>query len=129
MPGVFMKTVLLVDDEELLREGLKEILEGRGLQVLEASNGAEALQSFALADKIDLVICDVVMPEMDGVDFIDQLRKSFTEVPILTISGGSRVVSARYGLDSALLTGATDTLTKPFTSAQLLAKVDELLGA
>lgn len=78
MPGVFMKTVLLVDDEELLREGLKEILEGRGLQVLEASNGAEALQSFALADKIDLVICDVVMPEMDGVDFIDQLRKSFT---------------------------------------------------
>lgn len=124
-----MKTVLLVDDEELLREGLREVLEGHGLKVLEAANGAEALESFALADQIDLVISDVVMPEMDGVDFIDQLRKSFPDVPILTISGGSRVVSARYGLDSALLSGATDTLPKPFTSKQLLAKVDELLAA
>ncbi len=129
LPGVLMKTVLLVDDEELLREGLREVLEGHGLKVLEASNGNEALESFALADQIDLVISDVVMPEMDGVDFVDQLRKSFPDVPILTMSGGSRVVSARYGLDSALLSGATDTLAKPFTSKQLLAKVDELLGA
>ncbi len=121
------KTILLVDDEDLLREGLREILELRSFNVLEAVNGAEALEQFALADKIDLVISDVVMPEMDGVDFIDHLRKSFPDVPILTMSGGSRVVSARYGLDSALLSGANDTLSKPFTSKQLLAKVDELL--
>ncbi len=121
------KTILLVDDEDLLREGLREILEFRSFKVLEAANGAEALEQFALADKIDLVISDVVMPEMDGVDFIDHLRKSFPDVPILTMSGGSRVVSARYGLDSALLSGANDTISKPFTSKQLLAKVDELL--
>jgi len=123
------KTILLVDDEDLLREGLREILELRSFNVLEAANGADALEQFALADKIDLVISDVVMPEMDGVDFIDHLRKSFPDVPILTMSGGSRIVSARYGLDSALLSGANDTITKPFTSKQLLAKVDELLGS
>mgnify|MGYP001281207245 CR=1 FL=1 len=122
------KTILLVDDEDLLREGLREILELRSFNVLEAANGADALEQFALADKIDLVISDVVMPEMDGVDFIDHLRKSFPDVPILTMSGGSRVVSARYGLDSALLSGANDTISKPFTSKQLLAKVDELLN-
>ena len=122
------KTILLVDDEDLLREGLREILELRKFNVLEAANGADALEQFALADKIDLVISDVVMPEMDGVDFIDHLRKSFPDVPILTMSGGSRVVSARYGLDSALLSGANDTISKPFTSKQLLAKVDELLN-
>ncbi len=121
------KTILLVDDEDLLREGLREILELRKFSVLEAANGADALEQFALADKIDLVISDVVMPEMDGVDFIDHLRKSFPDVPILTMSGGSRVVSARYGLDSALLSGANDTISKPFTSKQLLAKIDELL--
>lgn len=121
------KTILLVDDEDLLREGLREILELRKFNVLEAANGADALEQFALADKIDLVSSDVVMPEMDGVDFIDHLRKSFPDVPILTMSGGSRVVSARYGLDSALLSGANDTISKPFTSKQLLAKIDELL--
>jgi DNA-binding response OmpR family regulator len=49
-------------------------------------------------------------------------------VPILTISGGSRVVSARFGLDSALLSGANDSLTKPFTAVQLLEKVNHLLA-
>lgn len=62
-----MKTILLVDDEDLLRDGLREILELNGFQVLEADNGAKALESFALADRIDLVVTDVVMPEMDGV--------------------------------------------------------------
>ncbi len=122
-----MKTILLVDDEDLLRDGLREVLELQGLQVLEADNGSKALESFALADRIDLVITDVVMPEMDGVDFVEALRRSFPDVPILTISGGSPVISARYGLDSALMLGATDTLTKPFTSKQLMAQVNELL--
>jgi YesN/AraC family two-component response regulator len=123
-----MTTILLADDEDLLREGVREILELSDFQVIEARDGIEALELFAV-NNVDLVISDIVMPNMDGVDFVSRLRESFPAVPILTISGGSRVVSARFGLDSALLSGASDSLTKPFTAAQLLEKVNALLAA
>jgi len=123
-----MTTILLADDEDLLREGVREILETADYRVIEARDGEEALAQFAVSD-IDLVITDVVMPNMDGVDFVTRLRETFPDVPILTISGGSRVVSARFGLDSALLSGANASLTKPFTAKQLLEKVQQLLAA
>lgn len=121
-----MTTILLVDDEDLLREGVREILEFSDYSVIEARDGMEALELFAV-NNVDLVISDIVMPNMDGVDFVSRLRESFPAVPILTISGGSRVVRARFGLDSALLSGANDSLTKPFTAVQLLEKVKALL--
>ncbi len=123
-----MATILLVDDEDLLREGVREILEMADHLVIEASDGVQALEKFAV-NNVDLVITDVVMPNMDGVDFVTKLREMFPDVPILTISGGSRVVSARFGLDSALLSGANASLTKPFNAKQLLEKVNQLLGA
>jgi DNA-binding response OmpR family regulator len=123
-----MTTILLVDDEDLLREGVREILEFSDFAVIEARDGMEALELFAV-NNVDLVISDIVMPNMDGVDFVSRLRESFPAVPILTISGGSRVVRARFGLDSALLSGANDSLTKPFTAVQLLEKVNALLAA
>jgi YesN/AraC family two-component response regulator len=95
-------------------------------QVIEARDGEEALELFAI-NNVDLVISDIIMPNMDGVDFVSRLRESFPDVPILTISGGSRVVSARFGLDSALLSGANDSLTKPFNAKQLIEKVQKLL--
>lgn len=122
-----MAKILLVDDEDLLREGVREILEMSDHEVIEAGDGVEALEKFAVND-IDLVITDVVMPNMDGVDFVTKLRTMFPDVPILTISGGSRVVSARFGLDSALLSGANASLTKPFNAKQLLQKVEQLLA-
>jgi YesN/AraC family two-component response regulator len=122
-----MTTILLVDDEDLLREGVREILEMADYSVIEASDGLQALQLFAVSD-VDLVITDVVMPNMDGVDFVTKLRETFPLVPILTISGGSRVVSARFGLDSALLSGANASLTKPFNAKQLLETVAQLLA-
>lgn len=122
-----MTTILLVDDEDLLREGVREILEMADYSVIEASDGLQALQLFAVSD-VDLVITDVVMPNMDGVDFVTKLRETFPLVPILTISGGSRVVSARFGLDSALLSGANASLTKPFNAKQLLDTVAQLLA-
>ncbi len=123
-----MTTILLVDDEDLLREGVREILEMSDYSVVEARDGEEALALFAV-NNVDLVISDIVMPNMDGVDFVTRLRESFPDVPILTISGGSRVVSARFGLDSALLSGANASLTKPFNAKQLLEKVQQLLNA
>jgi YesN/AraC family two-component response regulator len=122
-----MTTILLVDDEDLLREGVREILEMSDYTVIEARDGEEALSLFAI-NNVDLVISDIVMPNMDGVDLVTRLRESFPDIPILTISGGSRVVSARFGLDSALLSGANDSLTKPFNAKQLLEKVGRLLA-
>jgi CheY-like chemotaxis protein len=119
---------LLVDDEDLLREGVREILEMSDYTVIEARDGEEALSQFAV-NNVDMVISDVVMPNMDGVDLVSRLRESFPDIPILTISGGSRVVSARFGLDSALMSGANASLTKPFTAKQLIEKVKELLPA
>ncbi|MFM8863746.1 MAG: response regulator transcription factor [Limnohabitans sp.] len=121
-----MTTILLVDDEDLLREGVREILEMSDYTVIEARDGEEALSLFAI-NNVDLVISDIVMPNMDGVDFVSRLRESFPDVPILTISGGSRVVSARFGLDSALLSGANASLTKPFNAKQLLEQVQQEL--
>jgi YesN/AraC family two-component response regulator len=123
-----MATILLVDDEDLLREGVREILELSDYQVIEARDGEEALEKFAV-NNVDLVISDIIMPNMDGVDLVTRLRDSFPAVPILTISGGSRVVSARFGLDSALLSGANASLTKPFNAKQLLEQVQKLLEA
>jgi CheY-like chemotaxis protein len=123
-----MATILLVDDEDLLREGVREILEMSDYTVIEARDGEEALSQFAV-NNVDMVISDVVMPNMDGVDLVSRLRESFPDIPILTISGGSRVVSARFGLDSTLLSGANASLTKPFTAKQLIEKVKELLPA
>jgi YesN/AraC family two-component response regulator len=122
-----MATILLVDDEDLLREGVREILEMSDYTVIEARDGEEALSQFAV-NNVDMVISDVVMPNMDGVDLVSRLRESFPDIPILTISGGSRVVSARFGLDSALLSGANASLTKPFNAKQLLEKVAQLLA-
>jgi YesN/AraC family two-component response regulator len=123
-----MTTILLVDDEDLLRQGIRDILAFSDFSVIEARDGVEALELVAV-NHVDLVISDIVMPNMNGVDFITRLRESFPALPILTISGGSRVVSARFGLNSALLSGANDSLIKPFTAAQLLQKVNGLLVA
>lgn len=121
-----MTKILLVDDEVALREGLREILEMAGYAVIEAGNGREALAAFA-REGADLVITDVVMPDMDGVDLVSALRAERT-IPILSMSGGSRVVSARFGLDSSLLAGANACLNKPFSRQQLLDAVAALLG-
>ena len=121
-----MPTILIVEDEVLFREGVQEVLELHGFVVICAADGQEALALLATVG-VDLVITNLAMPNMDGVEFVSRLRDSFPAIPILTISGGSRVVSARFGLDSALLSGANDSLTKPFNAKQLLEKVQKLL--
>jgi DNA-binding response OmpR family regulator len=105
-----MTTILLVDDEDLLREGVREILEMSDYSVVEARDGEEALALFAV-NNVDLVISEIVRMGTSGKD------------------SRRRVVSARFGLDSALLSGANASLTKPFNAKQLLEKVQQLLNA
>ena len=106
---------------------MRRALAHRPFDVVLAVNGSDALAK-AAAHQPELILLDIVMPRMDGVDLVTRLRETHPDLPILTISGGSRVVNARFGLDSALLLGANDSLTKPFNAKQLLEKVGRLLA-
>lgn len=119
-------TILLVDDEELLRAGVQEMLEMTGYTVITAANGQEAMACLT-QQNIDLVITDLVMPKMDGVDFVDQVRKIRPDVPVIVVSGSTRNIMQRYGIDSIQVPGADASLSKPFKGVDLMSQIKALL--
>ena len=121
-----MKSILLVEDEFLLREGFQEVLEIQGYKVIGAGDGLEALEWIQKAH-IDLVITDIVMPKMDGVDFVAKLRKSHPTLPVLVVTGSTGAVMSRFGLKSLVIPGANDCLVKPFLIVDLIDRVKALL--
>ncbi|WP_119156639.1 response regulator transcription factor [Caldimonas tepidiphila] len=123
-----MARILLIDDDELLRDTVHQMLELDGHQVTEAADGGEGLRRFAQG-RFDLVITDVLMPQVDGAQVIVELRRSHAALPILAISGGRRVLSPEFNLHTADLAGATHRLAKPFGRAQLQQAVAQALGA
>ena len=123
-----MTTILIVEDEDLLREGVQEFLEMHDFTVVGAGDGVEALQ-WLQETHIDLVVTDLVMPKLDGVDFVAKLRQNHPNLPVIVVSGSSNSVIARYGLKSIEIPGANASIPKPFRSADLLAKIKELLGS
>ncbi len=97
-PRAGSETVLLVEDEQSVRSLLALVLRNRGYRVLEASNGAEALPLFeSRAAEIDLVLTDIVMPEMNGLELAERVRASRPETPIVLMSGYSGDVLQRTG--------------------------------
>jgi nitrogen-specific signal transduction histidine kinase/CheY-like chemotaxis protein len=119
------ETLLLVEDEEAVRGLVRNILRERGYTVLEASRGAEALELSELyAGRIDLLVTDVVMPQMSGRELARRLANSRPQIKVLYISGyADRAVWCEGGLDSG---GAF--LQKPFSPEALVGKVREVLG-
>lgn len=112
-------TVLLVDDEELVREGTAEMLRDVGYQLLTAASGGEALSLLRGDNGIDLIISDYLMPGMNGVDLIERARSIAPDVPALLITGYSNIASGP---------GANlPRLAKPFRQVDLAARVAELL--
>jgi CheY-like chemotaxis protein len=121
-------TILLVEDEELLRAGVQEVLEIQGYKVITAPDGQQALACLG-AETIDLIITDLVMPKMDGVDFVKQLREVKPDLPVIVVSGSTRNIMQRYGIDSIQVPGANASLPKPFKSVDLIEQVRQLLAA
>lgn len=121
-------TILLVEDEELLRAGVQEVLEIQGYKVITAPDGEQALACLA-AEPIDLIITDLVMPKMDGIDFVKQLRQIKPDLPVIVVSGSTRNIMQRYGIDSIQVPGANASLPKPFKSVDLIEQVRQLLVA
>jgi CheY-like chemotaxis protein len=74
-----------------------------------------------------LVITDLVMPQMDGIDFVAQLRKVNPDVPVIVVSGSTRNIMQRYGIDTIQVPGANASLPKPFKGAELIAEIQRLL--
>ncbi len=114
-------TVLIVDDEKALREFVQRNLEIRGFHTLSAANGLEALTIFR-TQNIDLVILDLMMPHMDGLETILRIRQN-SVVPIIVLSA----LGEEAEKIQALNLGADDYLTKPFGVGELLARIQAVI--
>jgi CheY-like chemotaxis protein len=117
-------TVLLVEDDQAVRIVVRRVLQARGYAVLEAKNGKEALQLAAEHAAIDLVISDVVMPEMGGRELVDRLAVERPGLKILLMSGYTQGAVARQDT----LPPHVVFMEKPFVVDELLAKLAELLA-
>ncbi|CCQ72428.1 response regulator [Magnetospira sp. QH-2] len=120
-----MATILVIDDEELARFTIQEILESEGHVVLEAANGEEGLAVFR-DNKVDLVITDIIMPRKEGIETISELKADAPNLPVIAISGGGRTRNLDF-LELSKEYGATSVVVKPFTDEDLMAVVNELL--
>lgn len=116
-----MAHILLIEDDDLLRSTVQQLLELDRHRVSEAAGGAQGLERFGSGHGIDLVITDVLMPDIDGTQVITELRRRQPGVPIIAISGGRRLLSPEFNLETARLLGASGVLAKPFGRSELQA--------
>jgi two-component system response regulator MprA len=114
--------VLVVDDDKAVRESLRRSLEFNGYDVALAADGAEALAGMATTQP-DVVVMDVMMPRLDGLETTRAMRQAGHDLPILVLTARDAVGDRVEGLDA----GADDYLTKPFALAELLARIRALL--
>ena len=115
-------SILLVEDEENLQEALKLNLELEGYEVSTCADGAQALKMVA-QEHFELIILDVMLPEIDGIAVCETIRLNNTELPILILSAKNGSADRVLGLKK----GADDYLTKPFNLEELLLRVDKLI--
>ena len=113
--------ILVVDDEKLLVKGIKFNLENDGYEVLTGSDGVEALE-IASSQTVDLIILDLMMPRMDGLETCQRIRE-FSDVPIIMLTAKADDMDKLMGFEH----GADDYLTKPFNILELKARVRALL--
>ena len=121
-----MPHILVIDDEEQIREVLRTVLERVGYTVSEAGDGFEGLKIYR-ENVIDVVVTDIIMPEKGGIDTIMDLRRDYPGVKIIAISGGGMCGEVSY-LDMALGVGADRAIGKPFVLDEFLKAVRELTG-
>lgn len=120
-----MPTILLIDDDDLVRSLMTRALTHARYTVIEAADGERGLE-LARAGAPDLVVTDLVMPVKEGVETIMTLRRERPRLPIIAISGG--VSNSQLYLDIAGKIGARRILAKPFLPAQLIALIEDVLA-
>jgi DNA-binding response OmpR family regulator len=117
--------ILIIDDEELLRETIAQVLDDAGFDTRAASDGEEGIAEFRKSPS-DLVITDILMPTKEGIETIRELRRLSSGVKIIAMSGGGNVLKTSY-LDVARQLGANVVLKKPFEMRALLDAVNTCL--
>jgi CheY-like chemotaxis protein len=115
------RRVLLVDDEEDIIEVIQDRLEAYGFSVVTAGTGVEALKKLSM-ERFDGVFLDVKMPEMGGIEALEEIRKNNKKIPIIIITSSS----TREAAIEALAKGANDFILKPFEWQELKAKIEKV---
>jgi len=121
------KRILLIDDNQQIRASLGRLLTVAGYYVSDASNGREGLRKLAF-EPVDLVVTDLVMPEMEGIETIFSIRRLRPKLPIIAMSGGG-IGDAKTYLAVALKAGVGRAFAKPFENSEFLSAIKELLNA
>jgi CheY-like chemotaxis protein len=122
-----MKRVLVIDDDEDARQELVELFVGIGLEVVSVRDGREGLKALANG-RFDVIVTDILMPNVEGLEFITMIKKNSPDTKIIAVSGGGTTRNMSF-LEFAEKLGADRTLEKPIRCEQLLANVKELIGA
>lgn len=112
------KRILIIEDEEDLFKGLKINLSDEGFEVVWAIDGAEGLHK-ALEEKPDLIILDIMLPELDGLEVCRELRQRKTGIPVIMLTAKGEEIDKVVGLEI----GADDYMTKPFSVRELIARI------
>jgi CheY-like chemotaxis protein len=115
--------ILIVDDEQFVRDLLEKVLRRRGHEVTVASDADHALQAFAQAN-YDLLLTDVVMPGMDGFDLLRRVKSAYPAIKVIVLTGYAR----KQSISDFLLYGADEYLSKPFQVHELISAVDRVCG-
>jgi len=113
-----MKKILIIEDEQDLIKGLKLNLTGEGFEVDWAANGVEGLRK-AIDEAPDLIILDIMLPEMDGLEVCKKLRQKNVDIPVIMLTAKGGEIDKVVGLEL----GADDYMTKPFSIRELLARI------
>lgn len=113
-----MPTILIIDDERAIRNVLKDILTNEGFKVEEAADGEEGLKKFQ-AESFDVVLCDIKMPKLDGIEFLQKVMESGSDTPVIIISGHGNIETAV----DAVKKGAFDYISKPPDLNRLLITI------
>jgi CheY-like chemotaxis protein len=123
-----MKRILLVDDVPAVRLSIRAALEAIGYQVLEAADGKEALDLLG-SQAVDLIVTDLWMPNLDGVELLKRLRATNANIRVIAISGGGMRKPIDVSAALAQTWGADAVLYKPFDNDDLVAEIRRLLGS
>ena len=122
-----MASILVVEDDESLRRLFEQMLVRAGYEVTIAADGAKALKLIETT-VFDVMITDLIMPEMEGLSLLRELRNKKSPMKVIAMSGGGRGSATDY-LEMAKMLGAAETLPKPFTGQQLIDTIERVLKA
>jgi CheY-like chemotaxis protein len=132
-----MRSALIIDDDREVSASLQRVLEIAGYKARVADSGEQGIVEFR-REPVDVIITDIIMPKLNGVQVINQIRKEFPHVPIVAISGGGMLGSAGFKpnaittsayLAASNKAGANAVLPKPFETRELLATLDKVIAA